>query len=51
MRALLKETSTEVIKKVMEINFFGTVYCTKYALASLIERKGNNCWCFINCRI
>src|SRR5438270_9211442 len=40
MRALLKESSIEVIKKVMEINFFGTVYCTKYALNSLIERKG-----------
>ena len=40
MRALLKESSIDVIKKVMEINFFGTVYCTKYALASLIERKG-----------
>src|SRR6476619_3662120 len=40
MRALLKESSIEVIKKVMEINFFGTVYCTKYALSSLIERKG-----------
>ena len=40
MRALLKETSIEVIRKVMEINFFGTVYCTKYALNSLIERKG-----------
>ena len=24
----------------MEINFFGVVYCTKYALSSLIERKG-----------
>lgn len=40
MRALLREASTEVIKKVMEINFFGMVYCTKYALDSIIERKG-----------
>jgi short-subunit dehydrogenase len=40
MRALLKETSIEVIRKVMDINFFGAVYCTKYALNSLIERKG-----------
>jgi short-subunit dehydrogenase len=40
MRALLKETSTAVIEKVMAINFFGTVYCTKYALDSIIERKG-----------
>ena len=40
MRALLKDTSTETIRKVMEINFFGAVYCTKYALDSIIERKG-----------
>jgi short-subunit dehydrogenase len=40
MRALLKESDTEVIKKVMDINFYGTVYCTKYALDSIIERKG-----------
>lgn len=40
MRALLKDTNTETIRKVMEINFFGAVYCTRYALASIIERKG-----------
>ncbi|GAI12870.1 unnamed protein product, partial [marine sediment metagenome] len=26
---------------VMEINFFGSVYCTKYALNSIIARKGS----------
>ena len=40
MRALLKDATTEVIHKVMDINFYGTVYCTKYALNSIIERKG-----------
>src|SRR5258705_3460582 len=40
MRALLKEASIDVIRKVMDINFFGAVYCTKYALNSIIERKG-----------
>jgi short-subunit dehydrogenase len=40
MRALLKDAGIEVIRKVMEINFFGTVYCTKYALNSITERKG-----------
>ncbi len=40
MRALLKDSSIEVIRKVMDINFFGTVYCTKYALDSIIKRKG-----------
>src|SRR5262245_52386092 len=37
MRALLKDASIDVIRKVMEINFFGAVYCTKYALDSIIE--------------
>jgi len=40
MRALLKDAGMEVIKKVMDINFYGTVYCTKYALDSIIARKG-----------
>jgi len=40
MRALLKDAELEVFRKVMDINYFGTVYCTKLALPSLIERKG-----------
>ncbi|MEI2750188.1 MAG: SDR family oxidoreductase [Ferruginibacter sp.] len=40
MRALLRDAELEVFKKVMDINFFGTVYCTKLALESIIERKG-----------
>lgn len=40
MRALLQDAEVDVIKKVMDINFFGTVYCTKHALNSIIERKG-----------
>jgi short-subunit dehydrogenase len=40
MRALLNDAEVDVIKKVMDINFFGTVYCTKLALHSIIERKG-----------
>ena len=40
MRGLLKDTEIAVFKKVMDINYFGTVYCTKLALASIIERKG-----------
>jgi NADP-dependent 3-hydroxy acid dehydrogenase YdfG len=40
MRALLKDASTEVLRNVMNVNFFGAVYCTKYALQSIIERKG-----------
>ena len=41
MRALLKDTTADVIKKVMEINFFGSVYCTRFALDSIRERKGS----------
>jgi short-subunit dehydrogenase len=40
MRALMQDTDVDVIKKVMNINFFGTVYCTKLALDSIMERKG-----------
>jgi short-subunit dehydrogenase len=40
MRAELKDASVDVIKKVMEINFFGSVYCTKYALPFLLDKKG-----------
>jgi short-subunit dehydrogenase len=40
MRALFKDTDLATLKNVMDINFWGTVYCTKYALNSVIERKG-----------
>lgn len=40
MRALFNDADIEVIKKVMDVNFFGSVYCTKYALPSILERKG-----------
>ena len=40
MRALLKDLDVEVIQKVMEVNFNGTLFCTKLALDSIMERKG-----------
>lgn len=40
MRSLLKDAELDVFKKVMDINYFGTVYCTKLALQSIIKRKG-----------
>ncbi len=40
MRALLNDADIDVFKKVMGINYFGTVYCTKIALQSIIERQG-----------
>ncbi|MDB5197364.1 MAG: family oxidoreductase [Flaviaesturariibacter sp.] len=41
MRALLKDLSTEVLHTVMNVNFFGSVYCTKYALDAITARKGS----------
>ena len=40
MRALFADCDTKVTRKVMEINFLGAVYCTKYALPSILEHKG-----------
>ncbi|HEY8688925.1 MAG TPA: SDR family oxidoreductase [Chitinophagaceae bacterium] len=40
MRALVKDTDLATLKKVMDINFWGTVYCTKFALDEIIKRKG-----------
>ena len=40
MRALFSETSLETLRKVMDTNFWGAVYCTKYALPYLMQQKG-----------
>src|SRR5690606_27147029 len=40
MRSLLKDADIEVFQKLMDVNYFGTVYCTKLALDSIVERKG-----------
>jgi short-subunit dehydrogenase len=40
MRALFSETSLETLHKVMDTNFWGAVYCTKYALPYLTKQKG-----------
>lgn len=41
MRALFNDCDTDVIRKVMDTNFYGTVYCTKYALPHLLKSKGS----------
>ena len=41
MRALFKDTKVDVLKKLMDINFWGMVYCTKYAMPYLLESKGS----------
>ena len=40
MHALVSDLDVDVIRKVMDINFYGSVYCTKFALPTLLERKG-----------
>ena len=41
MRALFEDTDLSVIKKLMDVNFWGTVFCTKYALPHIISQKGS----------
>lgn len=41
MRAMFAETDPEVLRKVMDINFFGTVYATHYALPHLLKTGGS----------
>lgn len=41
MRAMFKDLDLSVIKNLMDVNFWGTVYCTKYALPYLLETKGS----------
>lgn len=41
MHAELKDTDVAVFKTVMDINYFGTLYCTKLALPHIIKTKGS----------
>lgn len=41
MRALFNDVDTSVLHRLMDVNFWGTVYCTKYALPYLIKNKGS----------
>lgn len=40
MRALFENADPNVIKRVMDINFMGAVYCSHYALPSIIKQQG-----------
>jgi len=40
MRALFREADLSVIRQLMDINFWGTVYCTKYAMPEILKNKG-----------
>lgn len=41
MRAIFEEVDLKVIKQLMDVNFWGTVYCSKYALPHLLKTKGS----------
>ncbi len=41
MRALFEEVDLDVVKKVMDINFYGALYATKYCLPEIIKNKGS----------
>jgi short-subunit dehydrogenase len=41
MRALFIDVDIQVLRKLMEVNFWGTVYCSKFALPYLIKAKGS----------
>jgi len=40
MRALFSELDLSVLKNLMDVNFWGTVYCTKFALPEILKTKG-----------
>lgn len=41
MRALFEEVDLSVIRQVMEINFFGVVYATRYCLPEIKKNRGS----------
>lgn len=40
MRAIFEDVDADVIKELMDVNFMGAVYCTKYALPHIKKQKG-----------
>lgn len=41
MRAMFRDLDLSVIKQLMDVNFWGTVYCTKYALPHILKTHGS----------
>ena len=41
MRALFCDVELDALRKVMDVNFWGSVYCTKYALPSIMKSNGS----------
>lgn len=40
MRSLFRDVALDAMKKVMDVNFWGAVHCTKFALGTLVQHKG-----------
>lgn len=41
MRAVFDDVDLQVLHRLMDVNFWGTVYCTKYALPYLVSNRGS----------
>ncbi len=41
MRALFADVDLQVLRNLMDVNFWGAVYCTKYALPELLKSSGS----------
>ncbi|WP_298614214.1 SDR family oxidoreductase [uncultured Odoribacter sp.] len=41
MRALFEDLDLDVLRRLMDVNFWGTVYCSKYALPHLLKSRGS----------
>jgi short-subunit dehydrogenase len=41
MRALFEDLNLDVLRQLIDINFWGTVYCTKYAIPFLLKSEGS----------
>lgn len=41
MRAAFADTDVSVLKRLMDVNFWGMVYCTKFAMPMLLKSKGS----------
>lgn len=41
MRGLFADTSLDVLRQIMNVNFWGSVYCTKFALPHILKSQGS----------
>jgi len=41
MRASIEDVEIEVLHRLMDVNYWGTVYCTKFALPYILKQKGS----------